>query len=93
MAMFTIRVELHDATWQDYNDLAKRLAQHGIIDVITADNGKRYKLPPAEYNFVGNATVQQVHDAVVAVAGALGRRFGVVINEVTNRSWQGLSFA
>ncbi|WP_426168568.1 hypothetical protein [Pseudoduganella sp. R-34] len=91
MAMFTIRVELHDATWTDYNNLATQLGRQGITDIIQADNGNRYKLPPAEYNYVGNATLDQVYNAVNKVASTLGKRFAVLANEVTSRTWTGLS--
>lgn len=93
MAKFTIRVELHNATRIDYDDLAKRLARHSITDEILASDGKRYKLPPAEYNYVGNATLDQVYDTVKTVAESVGRKFAILANEVTSRNWVGLQLA
>jgi len=90
MAIFTIRVELHDANWQHYVDMAKDLASKGITDVITGDNGTSYKMPPAEYNYVGNASMQQVHDATCASAARTGKRYGVLVTEAARRQWVGL---
>lgn len=90
MAKFTIRVVLHDATWEHYVDLEAKLAQLGIVDEISAGNGKRYKMPPAEYTYEGDSTYQQVQTAVEEIAGSLGVKFAVMTNEVINRSWRGL---
>ena len=74
MASFTIRVELHDANWQHYVDMAKDLATKGITDVIAADNGTSYKMSPAEYSYVGNASADSVLEAVKAVQRARDAR-------------------
>ena len=93
MSLFTIRVELHDASWSDYNALAKQLAQQGVVDVIRGDDGRTYKLPPAEYNYEGNATAEQVRDAVRRVANVTGRQNAVFVSDAICRSWAGLEFA
>ncbi len=90
MASFTIRVELHDANWQHYVDMAKDLASKGITDEIAADNGTRYKMPPAEYNYDGNASIESVHNAAVASAQKTGRRHAVLVTEALRRRWVGL---
>ena len=90
MTSFTIRVELHDANWQHYVDMAKDLATKGITDVITADDGTSYKMPPAEYNYVGNASMQQVYEATAASAAKTGKRYGVLVTEAAQRQWVGL---
>ncbi|GIK33936.1 MAG: hypothetical protein AMXMBFR59_42260 [Rhodanobacteraceae bacterium] len=90
MASFTIRVELHDANWQHYIDMARDLATKGITDVIAAGNGTHYKLSPAEYNFVGNATADGVLEAVKTSAAKTGKRYAVMVTESTRRTWVGL---
>lgn len=92
MAMFSIRVELHGATGSDYNSLAEHLRQRGIVDVITDDNGLRYKLPPAEYNYVGNATLEQVFASVEGAAKLVGRAYAIIANEAVRRRWTGLPY-
>lgn len=90
MTYFTIRVELHDANRQHYADMAKDLATNGITDVIVADNGASYKMPPAEYNYVGNVSAENVLDAAKASAAKTGRRYAVFVTEATRRTWVGL---
>lgn len=42
MNMYSIRVELHDATRDDYAELAENLSNSGIIDIITCDQGSQF---------------------------------------------------
>jgi hypothetical protein len=90
MSRFTIRVELHAATWQNYVDLARRLATHGIVDVIESNDGKRYKLPPAEYNYEGAATRDQILEVTRSCAASVVNSYGVLVTEAVGRAWQGL---
>jgi len=90
MSSFTIRVELHDANWQHYVDMARDLATKGITDVIVADNGTSYKMAPAEYNYVGNASADDVLEAAKASAAKTGKRYAVFVTEATRRTWVGL---
>jgi hypothetical protein len=90
MSAFSIRVELHQATWQDYENLANDLLRQGITRTITADNGGTYHLPPAEYNYQGNATIDAVLNAASASAQKTGRRHAVFVTEASQRKWVGL---
>ena len=90
MASFTIRVELHDANWQHYVDMARDLATKGITDVITDDKGTSYKMSPAEYNYQGNASASDVLESVKASAAKTGKRHAVFVTEATRRTWFGL---
>jgi hypothetical protein len=90
MSRFTIRVELHNATWQNYVDLAKHMAAQGMVDIIKADNGTRYKMPPAEYNYEGQATLKQVMDAVKSCAARVVNSYAVLVTESNGRLWDGL---
>lgn len=90
MPRFTVRVVLHNASPQNYVDLANSLATKGVVDVIRSDDGTLYKLPPAEYNFEGNASAEQVRDAVVQAASITNRFESVLVTETQKRVWQGL---
>jgi hypothetical protein len=90
MAHYIIRVELHDATWQHYVDMARDLATRGISDVITADGGSRYRMSPAEYNYVGPENIDAVLNAVQTSAAKTGRRHAVFVTEATRTKWIGL---
>lgn len=91
MAKYTVRVELHNATWQEYVDLAKSLAARGIVDVIRADNGTLYKMPPAEYNYEGPMTREQVLQTTKACAAGVVASYAVLVTESNGRVWHGLS--
>lgn len=90
MAYFTIRVELHGATSADYTQLHENLARLGVTDIIADDAGTRYKMPPGEYNFQGNATIAQVLAAAQNAASQTNRKSAVFVSEATKRSWEGL---
>lgn len=93
MSLFSIRVELHNATWAQYSQLADQLQKLGVVDTIVGDNRVRYKLPPGEYNYEGNGNIDQVHDAVLACANNTGCRNAVFVSEATRRRWSGLEIA
>lgn len=93
MARYTIRIVLHDATWDEYEAMYEHLAAQGITDIITSDHGTQYKMPPAEYNYQGNATMAQVIDMAKASAAKVVRSYAVLVTEATGRSWHGLTKA
>jgi hypothetical protein len=90
MARYTIRVELHEGTWQDYVELGKCMAAQDMVDVITDGNGKRYKMPPAEYNYDGPAPREQVLAMAESCATRVVKSFGVLVTESNGRTWYGL---
>ncbi|WP_449301659.1 hypothetical protein [Pseudoxanthomonas mexicana] len=90
MADFTIRIVLHDATWDEYVAMYQHLAAVGITDQITSDSGTTYRMPPAEYNYQGNATRAQVLDMAKAAAARVVRRYAVLVTESRGRTWHGL---
>jgi len=87
MASFTIRVELHDANWQHYTNLANDLARSGVTDLITASDGVTYKMSPGEYNYEGNATIDNVLNAVRQAANRTGKANAVFVTEAAGRMW------
>jgi hypothetical protein len=91
MSMFTTRVELHNATWEDYETLHTAMESAGFSRTITSDDGITYQLPTAEYNVVGNYTIQQVFDAAWTAAGSVGKKYAVLVSEAAKRRWNGLS--
>lgn len=90
MARFTIRVELHDADRDDYEQLETALAERGITDIIVSDDGVRYKMPPAEYQCLGDLTAEQVRQMCANAAQTTGKRHAILVTEAKARSWSGL---
>lgn len=93
MAGFTIRVELHGADWSDYENLHQKMAAQGFSRTITADDGKRYWLPPAEYNYEAAATRAEVLAKAKAAASQVKTSFAVIVTEASARTWYGLKAA
>ncbi|MFS2138551.1 hypothetical protein [Duganella sp. Dugasp56] len=90
MTTYSIRVELHDATWEHYYALHEKLNKIGVVTHITADDGKNYKLPPAEYAADTNADAQTVLNAVYGVAEGVRKNPAVFVTKSAGRMWQGL---
>lgn len=93
MAQFTIRVELHGAEWDDYEQLASALAQKNITDVLTDDQGVKYKMPPAEYQYQGNCTAAELREICVAAAKTTGKAHAILVTKSAGRAWVGLKWA
>lgn len=90
MSKYTVRVELHDASWEDYVELYEHMSVQGFSDVIQSDNGTKYKMPPAEYNHEGTTSGSQVLERAKSAAVKTGRRYAVLVTESTSRTWEGL---
>lgn len=90
MALYIIRVELKDAQWQHYVDMAKDLASKGITDVIAASDGNSYKMSPAEYNYSGNEGIDAVLNAAKASAAKTGKKHAVFVTQAATTKWTGL---
>ena len=91
MANFTVRVELHNAQWSDYDQLHAVMERKGFSRQITSDDGKTYQMPWAEYNGSANLTSAQIRDIAKAAADTTGKQNSVFVTEAATRAWIGLS--
>ena len=92
MARFTVRVELHDATWDHYKKLYVTMEHQGMTDVIPTTSGS-IKMPPGEYNYEGTATKEQVLEKAKVAASQVVQSYAVLVTESNGRTWHGLSAA
>jgi hypothetical protein len=90
MARFTVRVELEDAEWKHYNVLYEEMAFHGFTDTIIDTNGNVWKLPDAEYNFVGELNRDEVLSRAKAAAEATRKKFSILVTQSAGRVWHKL---
>jgi hypothetical protein len=90
MANFTVRVELHQATYADYEALHAAMEGQGFSRLITADNGQTYHMPWAEYNGSGNLSSTQVRDIARSAANTTGKNNAIFVTESVSRAWIGL---
>jgi hypothetical protein len=93
MTSFTVRIELHDADWKDYDKLHTEMIGQGFVHTIESGDGIVYELPPAEYNFEGNLTKSEVLDRAKTAADRTNRKNAVLVTESNGRTWRGLSKA
>lgn len=90
MAQFTVRVELHQAEWADYEKLHAAMEQRGFSRLVTSSDGRTYHLPWAEYNGAGDLSSTQVRDTAQAAANSTGKKNAVLVTESKSRAWVGL---
>ena len=91
MSQFTVRIELHEAQWTDYETLHTAMENRGFSRLITSDDGRRYQLPWAEYNGKANLTSGQVRDIALDAAKTTGKSNAVLVTEAIGRAWSGLT--
>ena len=90
MSYYITRVELHYATYEDYERLHAAMRQAGFSRFVVGDNGQTYHLPTAEYYVEGNYEASTVRDAAVRAATTTGKNFAVIVTRGSSLSWQGL---
>ena len=93
MAQFTVRVELHDAQWTDYNALHAAMERSGFSRQIKSDDGRTYDLPWAEYDAAANLTSIQVLNIAQSAAKTTGKINSILVTESRSRAWSGLPFS
>jgi hypothetical protein len=93
MANFTVRVELHQAQWSDYEKLHAAMEGKGFSRLISSDDGRRFRLPWAEYNGKGNLTSEQVLGVAQTAANTTGKANSILVTEANTRAWAGLNQA
>lgn len=93
MAQFTTRVELHNATYNDYEVLHREMSRRGFSRTIRADGGDVYHLPQAEYDCSAATGKAAVLAAAQAAAAQTGRGASILVTESAGRTWSGLAKA
>ena len=92
MANYLARVELHSATYSDYENLHSYMHARGYSRYITGDDGKAYHLPTGTY--VGNfANNQAALNSALDAANQTGRSSEAIVVDWSSARWQGLSVA
>ncbi len=92
MANYIARVELHKATYQDYEQLHANMAGRGYARTIVGDDGKTYQLPTGTY-VARNATasLQVALDAAEEAATETGKAWSIIVADWSAARWNGLS--
>ena len=91
MANYIARVELHSATWNDYELLHATMKQRGYSRTIQSSDGKLYQLPTGTYVVAGtSSTLQNALNAATEAAKETGRQSWVLVADWNSATWVGL---
>lgn len=90
MTKYITRVELHRATEADYFKLHTAMEQKGFKRQIQSDDGKVYKLPPAEYYVDTTSNIAQVQQAAQHAANLTSLKNAILVAQTSGFMWSGL---
>ena len=91
MSNYIARVELHAASYDDYENLHGQMLRWGFVRTIKGNNGSTYQLPTGTYVSAADfASASAALQATVAAAGATGKTFSIIAADWSSASWQGL---
>ena len=93
MAKYLVRVELHAATWDDYEVLHAEMADRGFSREVTGGDGRTFQLPTAEYVIRTDAELESVRALAAQGAQTTGKKFGIIVAEYSRSAWVGLAHA
>ena len=91
MANFIARVELHSASYADYENLHLYMQQRGFVRTVRSDDGATYQLPTGTYASASalSSTAAALQGAVSA-ANETGKTSSVIVVDWNSARWQGL---
>ncbi|HWY52039.1 MAG TPA: hypothetical protein VNW72_11210 [Chthoniobacterales bacterium] len=91
MALYLTRVELHGASYGDYETLHDAMEAEGFERTITGNDGKTYQLPTAEYYRQTNLNRAAVRESAERAADKTKKSYGVIVAEAVGMTWTGLA--
>lgn len=86
MAKFITRVLLKKADSDDYDNLYEAMRQKGFSKFISAGDGTKYELPPAEYSLEGSIDRGAVLDRATTAAKSTGLAYSILVTESAGRT-------
>lgn len=93
MGHFTTRVVLHkdDKNYEPldsetYDILHGAMEKEGFNRTILGDNNIEYYLPPAEYDKIGDFTIEEVRASAEKAAKKAAKKYSVLVTE-GSRAW------
>jgi hypothetical protein len=92
MANYIARVELHAASYDDYEELHDNMGQQGFARLIRGSDGKDYHLPTGTY-VMRNTSVPRSDalDRAGAAAQQTGKKSSIIVADWESATWRGLA--
>ena len=91
MTEYIARVELHAASFANYEFLYLQMAQRGFTRTVAGANHTVYQLPTGTYFIASDIPLQEVLNRAVAAADTTLKSSAVVVAEWREAMWQGLT--
>jgi hypothetical protein len=90
-ANYTVRVELHDADGDDYEELHGYMQQEGFARyIVDGETKEKFQLPTAEYNISSAEEKGGVLDKAKRAAAKTRKEFMVLVTKSAGRTWENL---
>lgn len=91
MAKYTVRIVLHEATYEHYESLHDEMLQKlQALRQVKGENGVWYDLPDAEYDVSSKLGKKELCDAVYGIAESVkaSPSPSVLVTKSAGRSWR-----
>ena len=91
MANYMARIELREATGEDYERLDAAMQRRGYLRTMPGEDGASYQLPTGTYYVTGSsATLEVALRAAVDAAEEAGKQAAVMVTDWRSARWSGL---
>jgi hypothetical protein len=85
MASYLARVELHNATYDDYEVLHAAMQRRGFSRTIASDEPRTYRLPTGTYVAENtSATLEHAYTAAEAAAREVRKTYWIIVVDWTS---------
>ena len=88
MHSFTVRVELTPSAGANYALLHTAMERNNFRRTITADDGRVYRMPEAEYDIIGNFDRTQVLNMAAAAMQSINLTGHILVTQSAGRTWR-----
>lgn len=87
MAVYIVRVVLHNAKWEDYIKLHNEMGREGFSDEIISDDNVVYKLPDGEYTIVSALENSDILSKAKRAAASTQKTYAVLSTKSSGITW------
>lgn len=88
MPKFTTRIELRQATQEDYEKLDAAMINEGFTKILISDDSGMFLLPQGEYNIDQKAVIKEIFQLAEKAANSTGKKNWILTSETINRMWK-----
>lgn len=91
MNKYTVRIQLRNATGEDYSDLHENMEEEGFSRFVVSKGEIVRQLPDAEYSFTSTThTTSEVLSKAHKIASQISPDPKILVTKSAERKWKGL---